>query len=270
VKRMARACLLAAALCAGFGLAGAAAAADKATLRVFAAASLSGAFSDIARVFERGHPGVTVQPNFAGSQQLAAQMEQGAPADVFASADDRWMAYARDRELVAGSSSVFARNRLVVIVPTTNPGRIGRLQHLARRGIKLVIGADAVPVGHYARTVLANLSRDPAFGSAFAARVLANVVSEEENVKAIVGKVQLGEADAGIAYRSDVSPALGRYVRMLEIPERANIVASYPIAVVRGASRAADAQAFVDLVLSADGQRILARWGFTPASPPSP
>src|SRR5207247_7756162 len=133
--------------------------------------------------------------NLAGSQQLAAQIEQGARADLFASADARWMAYLATRDLLDGAPRVFARNRLVVIVPRTNPARIGRLQDLARRGVKLVLGAPAVPVGQYSREALRNLSRIDGFGADYARRVLANLVSEEENVKSVVGKVQLGEAD---------------------------------------------------------------------------
>ena len=244
------------------GLASPAPAAERPVIRVAAAASLAGAFGEIAQLYERQHPGVTVQLNLAGSQQLAVQIEQGARADVFASADDRWMNDARDRGLLAGAATEFVRNRLVVIVPRTNPARIRRLQDLARRGIRLVIAADVVPVGHYARIVLANLARDPAFGGDFARRVLANVVSEEENVRAVVGRVQLGEADAGIVYRSDVTPSITRYVTQLEIPDSANVLASYPIAVLKDAPRPGDARAFVDLVLSAEGQRILVHWGF--------
>ena len=150
--------------------------------------------------------------SFLGSQVLATQLAQGAPAEVFASADSRSMDAARAANRIDGMPFVFAQNKLVVIVPRTNPGRIGKLQDLARHGIKLVIGAESVPVGHYSREVLANLSRSPAFGSDFARRALSNVVSEEENVKAVVSKVQLGEADAGIVYRSDVTMAVRRYV----------------------------------------------------------
>src|SRR5262245_50950084 len=209
------ACVLAATFASG------AAAAAKTELQVFAAASLSDAFNEIAQKLEQKRPGLSVRVNFAGSQQLVTQIEQGAAADVFASADERWMTYAKEHNLVSGESAIFARNRLVVIIPKTNPARIHHLQDLAKGGVKLVIGADAVPVGRYSRTVLKNLSRDPAFGADFATRTLKNVVSEEENVKSVVAKVQLGEADAGIAYRSDVTVGAARYVRVLEIPENA-------------------------------------------------
>jgi molybdate transport system substrate-binding protein len=237
-----------------------------AALRVFAAASLADAFGEIGRAFERSHPGTAVRLNLAGSQQLAIQIEQGASADVFASADTRWMDYVNERKLIIGDPLVFARNRLVVIVPRTNPARIGRLQDLARRGIKMVLGADAVPVGRYSRQALQNLSNLDGFDSNYAGRVLANVVSEEENVKSVLTKVQLGEADAGIVYLSDVTPALSRYVRTFEIPAAAAILASYPIVVVKDAKQPAAAQEFVELVLSADGQKVLASHGLLPAA----
>jgi molybdate transport system substrate-binding protein len=245
-----------------------ASAGGKATLRVFAAASLSDTFKEIDRMYEQRHPGTSVQLNLAGSQQLVAQIEQGAEADVFASADDRWMNVAHDRGLLGGSAMTFARNRLVAIVPKSNPARIRRLQDLARGGIRFVTCPDAVPVGHYTRIVLGKLSHQPGFDADYWTRVIANIVSEEENVKSVAGKVQIGEADAGIVYRSDVTPSLTRYVRVLEIPEAANVMASYPIATLRSAARPEDAAAFVDLVQSPDGQRILARWGFIPAATP--
>ena len=243
----------------------ASAAPSPSTLQVFAAASLSDAFTEIGHRLEHRRPGLVVRTNFAGSQQLATQIEQGASADVYASADTRWMDHVREKGLLAGEPAVFARNNLVAIVPRTNPARIGRLQDLARGGVKLVLGADAVPVGHYSRTVLEKLSHDPAFGAAFAARVARNVVSNEENVKSVVGKVQLGEADAGIVYRSDVTPAVARFVRVIEIPASANVVASYPIACVKSGGTDA-ARAFVDLVLSREGQDVLARHGLLPAA----
>jgi len=184
------------------------------TLTVYAAASLTDAFRDLGRTLEAAHPGLTVRFNFAGSQQLALQIEQGAPADVFASADQRWMSYAAEKGLVAGESAIFARNRLVAIVPRTNPARIGGLPDLARRGTKVVVAAEAVPAGKYSREALEKLSTAPGFPPEYARRVLANVVSQEENVKAVVAKVQLGEADAGLVYRSDVTPSVSRYVRV--------------------------------------------------------
>ncbi len=254
----------------GATVAGAQGATPSAVLNVFAAASLSDAFHDIAHQFEHRHPGMKVRLNLAGSQQLATQIEQGAEADVFASADERWMDYAKEHALVSGESSVFARNRLVVIVPRTNPARINHLQDLAKPGAKLVLGAETVPVGKYSRQVLMNLSSVHGFGGGFPRRVLANLVSEEENVKSVVGKVQLGEADAGIVYRSDVTPSVSRYIHVIAIPDSVNVLAAYPISVVSGTQQESAAEEFVNLVLSPSGQRALAAHGLIPMSPPNP
>lgn len=246
------------------------AAAPQATVNVFAAASLTGAFGDIARDFERAHPGVRVQLNLAGTQVLVAQIEQGAHADVFASADARWMTTLKERGHVDGEPATFAHNRLVVIVPRTNPSRIGRLADLARPGVKLVIGIESVPAGRYGREMLARLGTLPGYGNEFARRALANVVSQEENVKGVVGKVQLGEADAGVCYRSDVMPPVARLVRVIEIPAEANVIADYPIAVVAGTPNAGLAREFVANVLGPQGQRTLERNGLVPATPSRP
>jgi molybdate transport system substrate-binding protein len=240
----------------------------RATLTVFAAASLAEAFAPLGRRIESQRPGLDVRFSFAGSQQLAAQIDQGVRADVFASADERWMEWIRERGRIAGAPTTFGRNRLVVIVPRTNPARIRRLEDVARRGVKVVIGADAVPVGRYSREALGRLSRLPGYPERYAQRVIANVVSEEENTTSVLGKIRLGEADAGIVYRSDVTPSAARLVRTLEIPDSANVLATYPIAVVADAPNDEAARAFVELVLSQEGQAILAAHGLLPATLP--
>ena len=244
--------------------------ADTMTLRVFAAASLAESFGAIARGFEAAHPGTRVQLNLAGSQQLAAQIEQGASADVFASADERWMTYLEEKSLIAGEPEVFARNRLVVIVPKTNPARIGRLQDLARPGVKLVVGAEGVPIGAYTREVIRNLAKSEGFSPTYGTKVLGNVVSEEENVRSVVGKVQLGEADAGFCYRSDLVGSVGRYVKVIDIPDAANVLATYPIAVLAKASAADLGREFIARVHSNDGQRVLERHGLLPVGASTP
>jgi molybdate transport system substrate-binding protein len=235
-------------------------------LTVYAAASLTDAFRELGRMLEQRHPGLTVMFNFAGSQQLALQLEQGAPADVFASADQRWMRHAADRGLVDGPARVFARNALAVIVPRANPARIERLEDLVRPGTKLVVAAETVPAGEYGREALRRLAGAPGFPPGYDRRVLANVVSLEENVKAVVAKVQLGEADAGMVYRSDVTSAVAPHVRLLEIPDPYNVVASYPIAVLAGARNTEAAHWFVELAASDAGQRVLTRHGLLPAT----
>jgi molybdate transport system substrate-binding protein len=226
-------------------------------LTIFATASLSEAFRELAQ-------GKPVRFNFAGSQQLARQLEQGARADVFASADQRWMDYVLEKKLAGGEPRVFAHNVLVVIVPKTNPGRIRKLEDLAKRGVKLVVGAEAVPVGKYTREAIENLAHQPGFPPGYSSKVLGNMVSQEENVKSVVAKVQLGEADAGFVYRSDVTREVSRYLTVLEIPKEANVLASYPIVVLAGGDTAA-ARSFVNLVTGAEGKRVLAKHGLIPA-----
>jgi molybdate transport system substrate-binding protein len=231
---------------------------------VFAAASLRDAFQDIGALLEQQQPGLKVAFNFGGSNALALQISQGAPADVFASADARWMTYVTDSAHAASGPRPFTRNRLAVIVPHANPGHVTALKDLARDGLKIVVAADAVPVGHYTHDVLANMSAAAEFGAAFGDRVQHNVVSREENVKAVVAKVQLGEADAGFVYQSDVAPSLAAQITMIAVPDAYNVIATYPIVVLTKAPNAAAARAFVALVLSDGGQRILGRYNFAP------
>lgn len=244
--------------------------AARTTLTVFAAASLSEPFSELEVLLARKHPEIDVRFNFAGSQQLAAQIEQGAQADLFASADQRWMQYLADRNKLGNEPRVFAHNGLVVIVPRSNPGRIRSLPELAKHGIKVVIGAAATPVGLYTRQVLPKLALGPDFVPNYAARVMANVVSEEDNVKAVVAKVQLAEADAGFVYRSDVSDAVARQVTMLLLPPSSQIVADYPIAIVMGTAHGEAAAEFLALLGSREGQAVLARHHLEPVAPGKP
>lgn len=231
------------------------------TLVVFAAASLTQAFTAIGRQFEAANPQVTIRFNFAGSQTLRTQIEEGAPADVFASASGRDMERLVAGGLVAAPApQVFVSNRLVVILPANNPARLTTLADLAQPGVKLVLAAENVPAGSYARQALANLNS--ALGDDFAVRVLANVVSNEDNVRQVVAKVQLGEADAGVVYASDTVAAPD--LPTLAIPPAFNVVARYPIAPLAASAQAELAQAFVAYVLSEPGQAILQQWGFAP------
>ena len=237
------------------------------SITVFAAASLTEAFTVIGKVLEERTPGARVAFNFAGSQQLALAIEQGAPADVFASADQRSMGYLQQRRLILGTPQEFVRNRLVIVIPRANPGKILALQDLARPGVKLVIAADAVPAGHYAREALAKLNRAPGLGRDYDQRVLRNVVSEEDNVKVVLAKVQLAEADAGVVYRSDVTLMVSDKVTALDIPEPYNVIASYPMALVKGGN-VNGGQRFGAFVLSPLGQQLLRGYNFIPAYPP--
>jgi len=231
---------------------------------VFAAASLSDAFGEIAQAFQQAHPGAKVIFHFAGSSTLRTQLAQGARADVFASADEENMRAAQQAGVIEGEPAPFARNTPVIVVPADNPAGLHSLKDLARPGVRLVLAAKEVPIGRYARQILERAGRDPDYGADFADRVLANRVSEELNVKAALAKVALGEADATFVYRTDVTADVRGKVQVIEIPAAYNVIAEYSIAVVRNAPNPEGARAFVAFVRSPAGQEILARWGFQP------
>src|SRR5205823_2403195 len=160
-------------------------------------------------------------------------------------ADQLQMDAARASGVIAGDDRLFAKNRLVVIFPVSNPAKIASVQDLARPGIKLVLAQPSVPIGAYARQALQNMAADPGFGADFAQKVLANLRSEEANVRTVVTKVQLGEADVAIVYATDVTPAVAKDVQSIPLPDQFNVVATYPIALVRGAPNPAAATAFI-------------------------
>ena len=237
------------------------------TLTVFAAASLKDAFSDMGAQFEGANTGVKVVFNFGGSQQLAQQLAQGAPADVFASAHAKQLdvAVAAGR-VISGTTHTFARNRLVVVLPKDNPAQLATLQDLAKQNVKLVLAAKEVPVGQYTLDFLDKATQDVAFGAGFRDTVLRNVKSYEDNVKSVLTKVALGEADAGIVYTSDISPDMHNKVTTIPIPNELNTLATYPIAMIKDATHADLAQKFVAYVLSDAGQKILVAHGFLPGA----
>lgn len=236
-------------------------------LTVFAAASLTAAFKDIGEKFGAANAGATVTFNFAGSDQLATQITQGAPADVFASANTAQMhVVIKSGEVVSGTQRTFARNRLVVVYPKDNPGKLTALKDLANPGLKVVFANKSVPVGGYALTFLDKASKLPAYTTAFSPTVLKNVVSYEENVKAVLSKITLGEADAGIVYTTDAATITDGSIGTLDIPDNLNTIATYPIAATKGAKNADLAKKFVDYVLGPDGQQILVKYGFIPST----
>ena len=218
-----------------------------AEIKVFAAASLTAALTELGRRYTAAQ-GTKVTFNFAGSQALATQIGQGAPADVFASADLDNMAKVKD---LVGTPQSFASNRLAIVVEQGNPKGIRTLDDLAGGDVKVVLAAGEVPAGRYAKQVLDR------------AGVKVTPVSQEDNVKAVVAKVSLGEADAGIVYATDVA-AGGARVEGVDIPREQNVVATYPIATVKAGKAQDAAQAFMDLVLSGQGQEVLHRYGFLP------
>lgn len=231
---------------------------------VFAASSLTESFKAIGAAFQQGNPGVTVEFNFGASSALATQIDQGAPADVFASADAANMDKVAAKALIDGAPVAFARNTPVIVVPAENRAKIEAPRDLAKPGVKIVLAAADVPIGNYARQVIDRLTADPAYGAAFKDATLRNVVSNEANVRAVLTKIELGEADAGIVYRTDAAVS-GAKVRTVALPDAANVIATYPIAVVQAARQAEAARAFVAFVRSAEGQRLLRTAGFDPA-----
>ena len=232
------------------------------TLTVFAAASLTEPFAEIGKRLEATYPGLKILYNFGGSPTLRTQLEQGARADVFVSADAVQMELAKQNGVVQGETPVFVKNRLVVIVPRDNLGQVTAFSDLAKPGLKLDLAAPTVPVGNYSRQALRTASA--AYGADFEVRALRNVVSEEENVKQVVAKVQLGEADAGMVYISDVTPKIGNNVLMIQIPDAYNQVATYPIALTQSVQNRPAAEAFISFVLSAQGQALLQAHHFIP------
>jgi molybdate transport system substrate-binding protein len=230
-------------------------------LTVFAASSLTDAFNDIKVKFEEIHPGVDVQYNFAGTSTLRTQLEQGARADIFASANEAHMDAAMQSELIDGTPITFASNRLVVITPSGSE-RVKSISDLANENVKLVLALPDVPVGAYTRESISRLDASGDFGYGFGDRVMSNLVSEESNVRQVAAKVMLDEADAGIVYNTDVAGEAAARLITIQIPDEFNVLASYPLARLRSSQNPAAARAFVEFVLSENGQAILTSYGF--------
>jgi len=217
-------------------------------IKVFAAASLTAAFTELGQRYTSANGGTKVTFNFAGSQALATQIRQAAPADVFASADTTNMDKVKD---LVGTPQNFASNLLQIVVEKGNPKAVKGLDDLANPDLKVVLAAPDVPAGRYAAEALNT------------AKVTVKPVSEEDNVKAVVTKVSLGEADAGMVYVTDVTAGGGK-VQGVDIPKDQNVTATYPIATVKAGKAQDKAQAFMDLVLSDQGQQVLKQYGFLP------
>jgi molybdate transport system substrate-binding protein len=223
------------------------------TAQVFAAASLTDSFKALGTAFQTAHSGTTIQFNFAGTPTLVTQIEQGANADVFASADTTNMDKLKADGFTSGTSQVFAHNKLEIVVAAGNPKGITGLADLAKPGVIYITEGATVPAGKYALQILAS------------AGVKVTPKSLETDVKSVVSKIELGEADAGIVYTTDVKAA-GAKVTGVPIPDSVNVIATYPIVAVKGAKNSALANAFIAYVLSADGQATLQSFGFLPAS----
>jgi molybdate transport system substrate-binding protein len=228
-------------------------------LVVYAATSLREVLQDIALTFEKLHPKLKVHFNFSGSQDLRVQIEQGAKVDVFASADWKHMKLLAGLGF-AGEQRVIARNSPVLVMPKNNPAKVRSFADLPK-ATHWVVGASEVPIGAYTDAILA--AAEKLYGKSFREQALAHVRSRELNVRQVLTKVAVGEADAGIVYKTDAL-TMSDKVEMIEIPKEINVVADYPVAVLKGAPHLEPARAFVKFILSKEGQKFLAAAGFGP------
>jgi molybdate transport system substrate-binding protein len=236
------------------------------TVNVFAAASLTEAFKEMAPLFQTEEPCAELAFNFAGSQKLSQQLLDGAPADVFASASGKNMDGVKAADLLTEEGpQIFARNGLAVVVCPNSKYKVEEVEDLAQPGLKLVVSDREVPVGGYTDQFLEKAAADANLGQSFVDAVKANEVSFEADVKSVLAKVDVCEADAGVVYESDAFTDKTEGISYFLIPEALNILANYPIAVVKTSANPELAQKFVDFVLSAEGQQILEKNGFLKA-----
>jgi molybdate transport system substrate-binding protein len=250
--------------CSSGGASPTATAAVSAALTIYGAASLKGVLDKVKAAYETASPGTTLTISTDSSATLETQIEQGAPADVFLSADTTNPKKLVDKGLAAGSTVRFAGNKLTIIVPTANPAWIKTPVDLARTGVKVIAAGDAVPITKYATMLVANLARETGHPADFAAKYTANIASKEDNVKAVVAKIELGEGDAGIVYVTDAKASTN--VTTVDVPATANVPATYTGVVVKESKNAAAAQAFLTWFAGPDGQAILSTFGFLPPS----
>jgi molybdate transport system substrate-binding protein len=239
-------------------------AAPPANLTIYGAASLSGVLAKVKTAYEAANPGTTLTISTDSSAALETQIEQGAPADIFLSADSTNPKKLVDAGLAAGPVVDFAANKLTVIVPAANPAGIKTPADLAKSGVKVIAAGDAVPITRYASQLVANLAKVTGYPSDFVAAYTANIASKEDNVKAVVAKIELGEGDAGIAYVTDAKASTN--VATVDVPDAANIPATYAGVVVEASKSGAAAQAFLTWFAGPEGQAILANFGFLPPS----
>ncbi len=237
-------------------------------LTVYGAASLKGVLERTKTAYEAARPGTTLTISTNSSATLETQIEQGAPADVFLSADTTNPEKLVDQGLATGAAVAFAGNALTVIVPSANPAGIVTPADLARAGVKVIAAGDAVPITRYADQVVAKLGTLPGYPADFAGAYAANVASKEDNVKAVVAKVELGEGDAGIVYVTDATASTK--VATIGIPADANVPATYAGVVVGASAHPDAARAFLAWLTGPDGQGILAGFGFVPVPVAAP
>ena len=229
-------------------------------LTIYGAASLKGALEQARTVYEAANPGTTLTVSTDSSAALATQIEQGAPADVFLSADTKNPQALVDKGLTDGPAVNFAGNKLTMIVPIDNPAGITTPADLAKSGVKVIAAGNEVPITKYATQLVDNLAKEPGYPADFAAAYAANIVTKEDNARAVVAKLELGEGDAGIVYLTDA--AASTKVATVDVPDSANVLATYAGVVVKASENTAAARAFLTWLAGPDGQAILGSFGF--------
>ena len=233
-------------------------------LTIYGAASLKGALDKAKTAYEAANPGTTLTISTDSSATLETQIEQGAPADVFLSADTTNPKKLVDKGLADGAPVTFAGNKLTIVVPTANPAGIVSPADLAKAGVKVIAAGDTVPITKYATLLVQNLAKQAGYPADFIAKYTANIASKEDNVKALIAKIELGEGDAGIVYVTDAKAS--SKVKTIDVPDSANVPATYNGVVIKASKNAAAAKAFLDWFAGPGGQAILGSLGFLPPS----
>lgn len=237
---------------------------DQMQLTVFAASSLTDAFLDIREQFEAQYPHIHINYSFGGSSTLATQILEGAPADIFASANIQQMTLVDSEALLSESPTSLTYNQLVIIVPQDNPANIASLDDFNTADLRIITATEGVPIRIYTDNLLDQLAESSVFGSQFREAFLANIVSEELNVRDIVAKIALGEGDVAIVYQSDVTADIANNLITIPLPAEFNPIVTYPIGILNHSEHQSVAQIFVDFLMSESGQANFARWGFLP------
>jgi molybdate transport system substrate-binding protein len=232
------------------------------SLTIFGAASLRAALDQAKATYETANPGTTLTISTDSSAALETQIEHGAPADVFLSADQTNPKKLVDKALADGAAVTFARNKLAIVVPTANPAGITTPADLAKTGVKVIAAGDEVPITKYAKQLVGNLAKEAGYPADFAARYTANVATKEDNVKALIAKIELGEGDSGIVYVTDAK--VSTKVTTIDVPDIANVPATYDGVVIKASKNAAAAKAFLTWFAGPDGEAILSGLGFLP------
>ena len=238
--------------------------AEAVELTVYGAASLKSALDRAKSVYEAATPGTTLTISTDASSALETKIEQGAPVDVFLSADQANPKKLVEAGLADGAPVTFAGNKLIIVVPADNTAGITTPADLAKPGTKIIAAGDEVPISKYTRMLVTNLGKVAGYPTDFEAAYTANVASKEDNVKALIAKIELGEGDAGIVYVTDAKASTK--IKTVDVPESANVPATYDGVVVKGSANQDAAKAFLDWLASPDGQAILAKFGFLPAA----